>query len=802
MINKGIRFLAAFLFVYLLAAGISGTSNAAPTKYVGVHYSAWFDTQYEWYKVWDPLSFRINFESGQYWPGATTGTAFGSAPRSTAHGSMTGWEGTYWADSFNGGQTATGTLKTGNYTLKGTTFTFKAAGYDGPSGTNNQNYYYLRRTSDNAILFSAKPPQSDSFSTISWNTSAYINTQVYFQVVDNNSSASNAWLAVDLVLHDVNTTTVTPSIGFYTSTQATGTSHANTLKTMGVDFAMMDLTNNTIWGPGHPQTQYQTDWIYNNAKSIATGFASVANGPKVAALLSVTVWDSDVTQVQRIITKNYAGGTPYMYYPWIPSNAGTLFLNKVGMIYNDMATDTAKYFHYEGKPVLFLYVSQTGTAYDENNVDQTPNGKLADAWNPVVPNTGGQTIRSLFTIRWVGAIMTGSGNPKFVPSSGDTTKAHNGHWSWEDGMPQTWAARYNPIGDTPEAMTNSPFARSPLATRNGGVTFKSMWDRAFEVDPIFSIIHTWNEFSGSGDEPSSEQSNSIEPTTNYFTDTYKVAAQNYIAHFKKYRMDIGLYDTYFASRAWFFLNRKNDYSSYTFQFGFQTAYAQDLGIAAVEALSGDFDGNGHTDIALRNPANGAIYIRYSPYFSQSVIGSIPAEKGVTLDVGTQYKPFVGDFNADGKADIGFYDATLNRFRIRYNDGNSNFTTVYTWNWTLSGSYQYHSADINGDGKWDIVYRDPATGIINFALSKADGLQTKPVTFYTYGWAAGAHYQLIAGNVDGTAHHDIGLRDTTIGRFYMLQNSNSQTGSTWNFANQKTFDWAIGAQYLPVTGDFR
>lgn len=802
--RRGALVVGMLAFVVCLLI-VGGRTSHAAQKYVGVHYLAWYDSDYEWYKVWDPNAFKINFESDLL-PGATTGTAFGTAPRSTAHGSMTGWGDSKWADSFTGGESATGTFTTVNYTLKGSSFSFKAAGYDGASGTNNQNYYYLKRTSDNAVLFSAKPPQSDAFTTIAWNTSAYVNTQVYFQVVDGNGGSSYAWLAVDDVLHDVTAPTVQPAIGFYTSNYATGAAHAATLKAMGVDFAMIDETNNTIWGPGHPQTQYQTDTIYNNTKAIVNGMASVSGGPKAALLLSITTWDGPTTQVQRLTTKNYATGTPYMYYPWIPSNAGDLFLQKVGMVYNDMANDPSKYFYYEGKPLLFLYVAQPATVYDENGVDQTPNGKLPDTWNPVVPNTGGQTIRGLFNIRWVGAIMAGSGNPKYVASTGDTTKAINGHWSWEDGMPQTWAARANPIGDTPEAITDSPFARSPLAGRNGGATFRSMWDRTFDVDPIFAIIHTWNEFSGSGDEPSAEYSQSIEPTANYFTDTYKTAAQNYIAHFKSFRMDYALYDTTSTARRMFLRNRTGDFGSYTFNFGFQSDYAIDLGTSSVEAFAGDFNGDGKSDFGLRNISTGVVSIRYSPYFSQTGIGSIPGEKNATYEAGSRYKMFVGDFNNDGKADIGYYDSVGGGggpgFIIRYNDGSSNFTTAYTWAWTLSGSYQYGSADINGDGRSDIVYRDPATGTINFALAKTDGLQSKPSSTYSYGWAAGTQYQLFLGNADGNAYHDVGLRDASIGRLYMLQNANTQTGSTWNFTNQQTFDWAAGSQYLPISGDFR
>lgn len=527
-------------------------------------------------------------------------------------------------------------------------------------------------------------------------------------------------------------------------------------------------------------------------------FAKVPNAPKGMFMCAITTWDRNMG-VQRDITKNYGnGGTPYMYYPWIPSNSGDLFLQKISRIYNDVANDSSKYLYYEGKPLIQFYVSSSGTILDENDVDVTPNGKMPDSWNPVVPNTGGKTIRELFTIRWVGAIMAGSENPKFVSSSGDTTKAYNGHWSLCDAPNQTWAARYSFWGDTPEAVRTAPNADGSVGRENG-ITYKNQWARVFEVDPVFAMISSWNGFSTSGDEKDAEHSATIEPTTNYFGDTYKVYTENYIAHFKKERMDIGLYD---AVGKW--INFKNrdagDYDGYEFSFDFETEYYMDRG-TAVEAISGDFDGDGKTDMALRNPSDGTIAIRYSPYFTVESSGGEPAEKIVTLETGSQYKAFSGDFNSDGKCDIGFYDSAEEQFIIRYNDGDSNFNNSYSWEWSLTGNYQFASADINYDGRHDIVFRNSDNGTITLALAQTDGLQTKPTSIYTFDWVAGG-YQLYTGDANGDGYGDVGLRDTTLGKFYILRNLNTQNGSTWNFGDQKEFTWTAGSQYIPFTGDFR
>ncbi len=64
-------------------------------------------------------------------------------------------------------------------------------------GLLTNNYYYLKRASDGAILDSARPPESDSFSLQIWDVSQYIGTEVYIEIVDNNSGSGYAWLAAD-----------------------------------------------------------------------------------------------------------------------------------------------------------------------------------------------------------------------------------------------------------------------------------------------------------------------------------------------------------------------------------------------------------------------------------------------------------------------------------------------------------------------------------------------------------------------------------------------------------------------------
>ncbi|MFC5406695.1 discoidin domain-containing protein [Cohnella soli] len=165
----------------------------------GVAYDVVDNKDYGWLAFDDLTQLEnFDFEVGTWGGWTKTGTAFGGSPQAyNPLGSVDGFRGSYYAASYVGGESATGTLTSRAFVLENGIFSFRKAGYDGPSGTSNQNFYYLRRASDNAILFTAKPPQSDKFSLQTWDVSAYVGEKVIFQVVDGNASGANAWLAVD-----------------------------------------------------------------------------------------------------------------------------------------------------------------------------------------------------------------------------------------------------------------------------------------------------------------------------------------------------------------------------------------------------------------------------------------------------------------------------------------------------------------------------------------------------------------------------------------------------------------------------
>ncbi|EPX55287.1 hypothetical protein D187_009496 [Cystobacter fuscus DSM 2262] len=91
------------------------------------------------------------------------------------------------------------------------------------------------------------------------------------------------------------------------------------------------------------------------------------------------------------------------------------------------------------------------------------------------------------------------------------------------------------------------------------------------------------------------------------------------------------------------------------------------------------------DIGFRDSSNGHFYWRKGPSFSSE--GSYYWTAGQ----GTNYRPFVGDFNGDGYWDIGLNDTSIGRIYIKYGP---NFAGNQSgFDWAAGSHYQVLTGDI-------------------------------------------------------------------------------------------------------------
>src|SRR5439155_478382 len=132
----------------------------------------------------------------------------------------------------------------------------------------------------------------------------------------------------------------------------------------------------------------------------------------------------------------------------------------------------------------------------------------------------------------------------------------------------------------------------------------------------------------------------------------------------------------------------------------------DSTVAWVDVQTGDFNGDGLTDVVGRNPATGQWEVALSTgsSFNSGVWGSWPTAVN-WVDVN------VGDFTGDGKDDIVGRVLQTGRWWVAVSNGSTAFTSS-PWGtaWPTTVTWvDVKVGDFNGDGKADITGRVLQTG---------------------------------------------------------------------------------------------
>ena len=231
-----------------------------------------------------------------------------------------------------------------------------------------------------------------------------------------------------------------PELGDYVSTnRAVIRQHAEWLSDAGVDFVLVDWSNNINQPSGDHMSSSPQAMIENGTYAMFDVFASMPHVPKISVMLGVTLHPEAVTN-------------------------GLLQL-KADQVYRDFI-DNPKFRplvqdYAPGKPLLVIYVN-TPSPFQHGLPD----------WND-----------SRFTVRW----MTGYLAQQPELCAPDLISKY-GYWSWEDRQRQTY-----PVFDGhPEVMTVVPCWRGegsqlPSPGRRNGETFREQWARAREIGPKFAF---------------------------------------------------------------------------------------------------------------------------------------------------------------------------------------------------------------------------------------------------------------------------------------------------------------------------
>jgi len=262
--------------------------------------------------------------------------------------------------------------------------------------------------------------------------------------------------------------------------------------------------------------------------------------------------------------------------------------------------------------------------------------------------------------------------------------------------------------------------------------------------------------------------------------------------------------------------------------GFRYSGASNFGNpphALYTPFSGDFNGDGRTDIAFVNGTNYWTFLSNGDgTFAESGAAnpngwnfgsSVPVQvtsNGVnmnTTSTTSSYVTFSGDFDGDGKTDLAlicdkyYYvmlsngDGTFRGVSGAY-AGGSNFENP------PSAKYAIFVGDLNGDGKTDFTL----VGGANYwsFLSKGDGTFTENGTTNPNGWVFNLPPALatvtFTGDFNGDGRTDLAFAGNTHYYFFMSNGDGTFSGAAGGlYTGGAAFGDPPTISYLPIPGDF-
>lgn len=128
-----------------------------------------------------------DFEGATYGAWVTNGTAFGSGPAQGAlpnQGTVSGYQGTGFADSYHNGDSSTGTLTSPQFTITANFITFLLGGGNHPGQT------CLNLLVNDIIVRTATGSNTEALVAGQWDVSAYLGQSATLQIVD---TATGSW---------------------------------------------------------------------------------------------------------------------------------------------------------------------------------------------------------------------------------------------------------------------------------------------------------------------------------------------------------------------------------------------------------------------------------------------------------------------------------------------------------------------------------------------------------------------------------------------------------------------------------
>jgi len=207
------------------------------------------------------------------------------------------------------------------------------------------------------------------------------------------------------------------------------------------------------------------------------------------------------------------------------------------------------------------------------------------------------------------------------------------------------------------------------------------------------------------------------------------------------------------------------------------------GFGNVKTVSGDYDGDGKSDLAVWSPSSGKWYIR--PVSGASIVWDY-AHGGSTMI------PVSGDYNGDGKSDLALWNpvdgkwyildmVTKNQIVYGYAHGGSTMIPV--------------SGDFDGDKKSDLAVWNPTDG--KWYIRTVSG------TIIAWGVQFGGPGMIpVSGDYNGDGKSDMALWNTNPNyNWYIKDAPDMQNNFSFFTTNNSLYKWWVQSVVNGVSSDF-
>jgi hypothetical protein len=211
-------------------------------------------------------------------------------------------------------------------------------------------------------------------------------------------------------------------------------------------------------------------------------------------------------------------------------------------------------------------------------------------------------------------------------------------------------------------------------------------------------------------------------------------------------------------------------------------------------MSGDFNGDGKTDFALGK----SVYSPTTPVFFSRGDGTWDITDTATPwinDPGTGV--ITGDFNGDGKTDLALKNQYYATTPVFFSRGNGTWdVTNNATSWINEPYTAVITGDFNGDGKTDLALKNQYYATTPVFFSRGNG--TWDVTNNATSWINEPYTAVITGDFNGDGKTDLALKNqyyATTPVFF------SRGDGTWDVTNNSTPAWVNNMYTKVITGDF-